>query len=94
MSIWTPWAVQLVMVQFEHGPIWASTKNVQKKISPSGHAQIRPVRPIDIPTYWNLVVLSCLVNLGEIESIDLTTPGLALVLMLLPLRLSPENLKI
>ncbi|KAG5385329.1 hypothetical protein IGI04_036799 [Brassica rapa subsp. trilocularis] len=46
--------VHLVMVLFGYGPIWTwcylgSTKNTQKKISPSGHAQIHPVRPVDIP---------------------------------------------
>lgn len=55
MDIWIPWTVHLVMVLFGYGPIWTwsylgSTKNVQKKISPSEHAQIHPVRPIDIPT--------------------------------------------
>ena len=53
MNIWTPWTVHLVMVLFGHGHIWTwsylgSTKNAQKKISPSGHVQIHPVRPIDI----------------------------------------------
>ncbi|WZY98288.1 hypothetical protein YC2023_070617 [Brassica napus] len=55
MDIWIPWTVQLVMVLFGYGPIWiwsylGSTKNAQKKINPSEHVQIHPVRPIDIPS--------------------------------------------
>ena len=48
----------------DHDPIWIwSYLNMMlfgldqkrpEKISPSGHAQIHPIRPIDIPTYVNV----------------------------------------
>ena len=55
------------MVIFGHGAIWARPKNTQKKISPSGLAQIHPVRPIDIPRCQSLDVTETALNISSYD---------------------------